>query len=101
MYTSVPSCVHRSGSSLSQAVYRASCVRLIVCAQERRILCLAWSPDGGHLATGSVSTVCLHDTRTGAQLSRIAVGRQADRSDTLVWSVALLRDLTIVTGDSR
>ncbi|XP_043218168.1 U3 small nucleolar RNA-associated protein 4 homolog [Amphibalanus amphitrite] len=69
--------------------------------QERRILCVAWSPDGTHLAAGSVNAVCLHQARTGAQVSRITVGRQVGRKETLVWSVALLADLTIVTGDSR
>ena len=74
------------------------CVCLL---QERRILCLAWSPDGTHLAAGSVNTVCLHQACTGVQVSRITVGRQAGRKETLVWSVALLSDLTVVTGDSR
>ena len=69
--------------------------------KERRILCVAWSPDGTHLAAGSVNAVCLHQARTGAQVSRITVGRQVGRKETLVWSVALLADLTIVTGDSR
>ncbi|XP_037071178.1 U3 small nucleolar RNA-associated protein 4 homolog [Pollicipes pollicipes] len=69
--------------------------------QERRILSVAWHPDGRHLAAGSVNTACLHDVETGALLSRIAVGRRPGRRETLVWSVALLSDMTLVTGDSR
>lgn len=70
--------------------------------QERRVLCICWSEDGRHLATGSVNTVSVYNTDNGRLLSQLSIGRNAiDRRDSLVWTVLLFNDLTVVTGDSR
>lgn len=68
--------------------------------QKGRILCLAWSREGDTIVTGSVDTVGIWNVKTGSLVDRISVGRLQKEKETVVWSIALTSDFTIITGDS-
>lgn len=65
-----------------------------------RILCLAWSKDDDVIVTGSADTVAIWSVQTGNLIDRISVGRIQKEKETVVWSIALTSDFTIITGDS-
>lgn len=68
--------------------------------QEFRVLSLAWSHDDANIVTGSTdSTIRLYDTKSKRIVSRISTDRLRDRS-TLIWSIHLTKDMTIITGNS-
>ncbi|KAL6065936.1 U3 small nucleolar RNA-associated protein [Balamuthia mandrillaris] len=69
-------------------------------AGKGRILCLAWHPDGKDLFSGgSDASIRRWKADTGRNVSRITV-ESFGRSKTNVWSILVLKDWTIVTGDS-
>lgn len=65
-----------------------------------RILCLAWSKDGATIVTGLADTIGIWSVETGKLVDRISVGRLQKQKETIVWSIALTSDFTIITGDS-
>lgn len=65
-----------------------------------RILCLAWSKDDDLIVTGSADSVAIWSVPTGNLVDRISVGRIQKEKETVVWSIALTSDFTIITGDS-
>lgn len=75
--------------------------------QESRVLSLAWihEPES-YLVTGSSdSSIRKYDTKTGRVLSRMTVDTikssvSGQREETLVWKIQVLKDGTIVSGDS-
>eukprot|EP00794_Sanderia_malayensis_P018978 gene18978-20885_t len=68
--------------------------------QEFRILCLAWSHCGGIIVTGSTdSTIQVYDLKSKRIISRISTDKLKQKN-TLVWSIYLTRDMTIISGDS-
>lgn len=69
--------------------------------QEGRILCLAWHPDGIHIATGSTDTIRVWNSTTGHPTARMTTGRTERNKETIVWCVAVTADMTIISGDSR
>lgn len=69
--------------------------------QEGRILCCKFDHSGDILATGSVDNVRIWDVKTGHALHRMACGRTESKKETVVWSLAILKDLTVLSGDSR
>lgn len=69
--------------------------------QEGRILCCKYDHSGSTLVTGSIDTVRIWNTKTGQAIFRMNTGRQEAKKETIVWSLAVLRDLTIISGDSR
>ncbi|CAG7652969.1 unnamed protein product [Allacma fusca] len=68
--------------------------------QEGRILCLSWSPCGQYIATGSVDNVRVWDVERGHAIQRLSTGR-SKKNETIVWSVLIIDDLTVASGDSR
>ncbi|XP_078689122.1 U3 small nucleolar RNA-associated protein 4 homolog [Branchiostoma floridae x Branchiostoma belcheri] len=68
--------------------------------QEERILSLAWHESGEVLVTGSCDNIRVWDVATGLPTLRIKVERLVRTRETIVWCVAILRDFTIVSGDS-
>ncbi|KAH3774230.1 hypothetical protein DPMN_175605, partial [Dreissena polymorpha] len=70
-------------------------------AQESRILCLSWHASDSVIVTGGVDNIRLWSTSSGRALQRITLARQDKHKETVVWCVALLSDMTIVSGDSR
>lgn len=69
--------------------------------QDGRILCCRFDHSGTILVTGSVDCLRIWDVRTGHAIHRMATGRSEAARETLVWSLAVLHDLTIIAGDSR
>ena len=69
--------------------------------QEGRVLCLDWHAGGDRIVTGSTDTLRLWDVRSGHPLTRMSTGRTEKNVETVVWSVALLNNMTVVSGDSR
>ncbi|XP_065064318.1 U3 small nucleolar RNA-associated protein 4 homolog [Rhopilema esculentum] len=68
--------------------------------QEFRVLSLAWSHCGNVIVTGSTdSTIRVYDVRTKRITSRISTDNQRQRN-TKIWSMALTKDMTIITGNS-
>ncbi|KAI8324771.1 WD40 repeat-like protein [Martensiomyces pterosporus] len=66
-----------------------------------RILSVAWSPSDETIVTGSAdSSVRVWDANSGRMITRMTVPREG-KDQTLLWAVAVLRDGTIVSGDSR
>lgn len=66
-----------------------------------RVQCLAWAPDGELIVTGSVDAVRVWQVETGHAIHRMTTGRAVNSVETKVWSVAVTKDLTIISGDSR
>ncbi|KAF9433718.1 U3 small nucleolar RNA-associated protein [Entomortierella beljakovae] len=68
--------------------------------QKSRILSLAWSQDDKIMVTGSANS-CIYkwNVELGRVVSRMTVDRVSGE-DTLVWSVKILSNGTIVSGDS-
>lgn len=66
-----------------------------------RILAVAWSQGDKSIVTGSADgCVRIWDTQTRSLKTRMTLPKQG-RDHTLVWAVKVLRDNTIVSGDSR
>ena len=63
-----------------------------------RILCLEWydQPKNKKIVTGSVSHVAIWDYEGNQCTERIRVGK----NNVIVWCLTILKDFTIVTGDS-
>ena len=51
--------------------------------------------------TGSIDTIRIWDVESGLPLQRMSTGRLEKNLETTVWSVTILKDFTIVSGDSR
>ncbi|XP_024085750.1 U3 small nucleolar RNA-associated protein 4 homolog isoform X2 [Cimex lectularius] len=69
--------------------------------QEGRIICLVWDKKGEHIITGSVDTVRIWNVSTGHAIQRMVTGRAMNNKETIVWSVAITEDFTVISGDSR
>jgi len=69
--------------------------------QEGRIMCLKWNPQGTHIATGSIDTIRVWDAQTGHPTARMTTGRATKIQKTIVWSIQVTEDMTIISGDSR
>ncbi|KAI1294060.1 U3 small nucleolar RNA-associated protein [Mortierella claussenii] len=68
--------------------------------QKTRILSLTWSQDDKTMVTGSAnSSIYKWNVEQGRVVSRMTVDRVSGE-DTLVWSVKILSNGTIVSGDS-
>ena len=69
--------------------------------QEGRILSLDWHIDGFHIVTGSTDTIRIWNVDSGHPVQRMSTGRSERNAETTVWSVLILKDFTVVSGDSR
>ncbi|XP_047504448.1 U3 small nucleolar RNA-associated protein 4 homolog [Pieris napi] len=66
--------------------------------QEGRILCCKFNKLGNTLVTGSINTIRVWDVNTGHATCRISCTRRGE--EVIVWSIGILSDNTIVSGDS-
>lgn len=67
---------------------------------DARILSLSWHPDGTHLVCGSSDgNIRKMDVSTGRVVDRMLVDAHKGE-ETLIWSLVVLKDSTIVSGDS-
>lgn len=69
--------------------------------QDGKILCCKFDPNGEFVATGSADAIRLWELKTGHAIYKMSVARNEAKKETIVWSVQVLSDLTIVAGDSR
>lgn len=70
--------------------------------QEGRVLCCCYDSTGEFLVSGSVGAIRIWNTRKGHAIHKMnitSVGPKAQ--ETIVWSVKVLRDFSIIAGDSR
>lgn len=71
---------------------------------EGRALCVAWHPQNEqHMLVSGGTDGCLHvwNTETGREITRITVDGMSASGDTpCIWTVKILSDGTIVSGDS-
>ncbi|KAI9206674.1 quinon protein alcohol dehydrogenase-like superfamily [Polychytrium aggregatum] len=68
--------------------------------QDVRILSVAWHPSGNFVVTGgSDSVIRVYDANTSRSVGRISVDTLKGE-DTLVWALIVLKDGTVVSGDS-
>ncbi|XP_052819109.1 U3 small nucleolar RNA-associated protein 4 homolog [Mya arenaria] len=70
-------------------------------SQESRILCLCWHPTEDLIVTGGIDNIRLWSVSSGRAVQRMTLARQDKNKETVVWCVAFLSDMTIVSGDSR
>lgn len=66
-----------------------------------KITCICWDATGNFIVTGSVDTVRVWNVKTGQAVHRMTTGRSQNKKETIVWSLAVTNDFTIITGDSR
>ena len=66
-----------------------------------RVLCLSWKSCGKILVCGGSGYISTLNFETGELLNRITVGGRAKKQNVFVWSLVVLDDFTIVSGDSR
>ncbi|WAR12485.1 UTP4-like protein [Mya arenaria] len=69
--------------------------------KESRILCLCWHPTEDLIVTGGIDNIRLWSVSSGRAVQRMTLARQDKNKETVVWCVAFLSDMTIVSGDSR
>jgi len=69
--------------------------------QQGRVLCMCWDGDGRYLVTGSVDLVRVWELASGHVVHKMSTGRTHTNKETIVWSIAITNDFTIVSGDSR
>lgn len=69
--------------------------------QEGRVLCCRFDATGNFLVTGSMGAIRIWDTRTGHAIQKMTVTSKTKPQDTIVWSLQVLQDFTIISGDSR
>ncbi|CAL1290275.1 unnamed protein product [Larinioides sclopetarius] len=68
--------------------------------QEGCILCLDWHKDGQFIVTGSIDAIRVWNVNTGHVVNRIILARASKNVPTVVWCIAVTRDMTIISGDS-
>ncbi|KAJ6644304.1 U3 small nucleolar RNA-associated protein 4 like [Pseudolycoriella hygida] len=69
--------------------------------QDGKILCCKYNATGSHIVTGSEDIIRIWDASTGHALHRMRTSRSEKNRETNVWSLVVLKDLTIIAGDSR
>jgi len=67
-----------------------------------RIISISWHPNGNTLVTGSFDVITIWDTRSikGRVVRRISLERERKQDATIIWSLVILNDYTVVSGDS-
>lgn len=69
--------------------------------QEGRILCCKYDKTGNYIVTGSTDTIRIWNAHAGHAIHRMMISRSESKKETYVWSLVVLKDLTIIAGDSR
>lgn len=68
--------------------------------QEGRILCCKYDSTGNYIVTGSTDIIRIWNARTGHGIHKMKISRSEAKKETYVWSLVVLKDLTIIAGDS-
>lgn len=69
--------------------------------QEGRIVCVRFDYSGDFLVTGSADAVRIWNIKKGHAVHKMTTGRSSRDKETIVWDVLVLKDFTIISGDSR
>jgi U3 small nucleolar RNA-associated protein 4 len=69
--------------------------------QEGRIVSCSFDKTGQFLVTGSLDAIRIWNIKSGHAIHKIGTGRSEKNKETIVWSLAVLSDFTIISGDSR
>lgn len=69
--------------------------------QEGRIVCIRFDYSGDFLVTGSADAVRIWNIKKGHAVHKMTTGRSTRDKETIVWDVLVLKDFTIISGDSR
>ncbi|RZC36716.1 cirhin, partial [Asbolus verrucosus] len=69
--------------------------------QEGRILCLKFDHSGEYIVSGSMDAIRIWSVKTNQALFKMIPGRSEQQKATIVWCLAVTKDFTIVSGDSR
>lgn len=62
-----------------------------------KIICISWDSTGEWLVTGSINAVRIYCRRSGHAIHKLPTGQ----SETIVSSIAVTNDFTIISADSR
>ncbi|XP_063382470.1 U3 small nucleolar RNA-associated protein 4 homolog [Cydia fagiglandana] len=68
--------------------------------QEGRIMCCKFDKTGNFLITGSLNSIRVWNTDTGHAITKLSVSGSKRMKDVIIWSLAVLSDNIIVSGDS-
>lgn len=68
--------------------------------QEGAIICCKYDSSGKYVVTGSTDTIRIWNAASGHALYRMGTSRSEKNRETNVWSLVVLKDLTIIAGDS-
>lgn len=69
--------------------------------QEGRILCCKFDYSGEFVVTGSADTIRIWELKSGHAIFKMTVSRIEAKHETTIWSLSVLKDFTIIAGDSR
>ena len=69
--------------------------------QEGRVLCCRFDATGEYLVTGSLGAIRIWNCHTGHAINKMTVSSKQNKQETIIWSLQVLMDFTIITGDSR
>lgn len=69
--------------------------------QEGKILCCKFDFSGDYIVTGSTDFIRVWNMKTGHAVYKMSMGRLEALKETVVWSLVVLSDFTIIAGDSR
>lgn len=69
--------------------------------QEGKILCCKFDHTGDFVVTGSADTIRIWQLESGHAVFKMSVARIEAKKETNVWSLCVLKDFTIIAGDSR
>lgn len=69
--------------------------------QDHRIVCCKFNDAGDCIVSGSIDAVKIWSLRTGHVIQKMSTGRAEQHQETIVWCLEVLKDFTILTGDSR
>lgn len=62
-----------------------------------KIICISWDSTGEWLVTGSINAVRIYSRRSGHAIHKLPTGQ----TETIVSSIAVTSDFTIISADSR
>jgi len=62
-----------------------------------KINCISWDSSGEWLVTGSINALRIYSRRSGHALHKLPTGQ----TETIVSSIAVTNDFTIISADSR
>lgn len=69
--------------------------------QEGKILCCKFDHTGDFVVTGSIDAIRIWNLHTGHAVYKMSMGRTEAKKETTVSSLAVLKDFSIIAGDSR